>query len=579
MRSLLPLLKLYRHHWFSLSLGIILAIATLASAIGLLTLSGWFIAASAVAGLSPVLLKTFNYMLPAGGVRGLSMSRTAGRWGERVVSHDATFRLLARLRVHFFSQLAPLMPSRNKTLRQGDLLNRLVADVDAMDQVYLRLVSPLIAGVIVIGLLTLFISAFDPRLGVTLGGILLALMLILPIIFYQLGKSAGVDLTLEKANYRIKLLDWLQCHSELVIFGAESRYQSQLTEHQQKLFNAQRKMASITGFATATLVLFNGWTLIFMLWLASDGVAGNVPDPKIAMITFATLASFELMAPVAGAFQYLSQTLTSARRLNEITEAKPDVEFVQDKQQKSAQGSIQIENVSFSYDDQHQVLNQISLTVEQGSKIALLGKTGCGKSTLLQLLTRSWDPQQGAISIDHRPLTAWSEKALRDSISVVSQRVDLFNDSLRENLLLASPSANDQQLEIVLTEVGLAHLLSDEGLSAWIGDGGRQLSGGERRRIGIARAILHDAPILLMDEPTEGLDQQTEVEILQLLTRHAQKTDHRQAKTVLYITHRLVGLTSMDQIYVMESGQIVEFGSHHDLIDQQGRYAQLQQSI
>ncbi len=148
MRDLIPYLKLYRKHWFGLTLGMILGLLTLLSAISLLTLSGWFIAASAVAGLSVITRQTFNYMLPGAGVRGFSMSRTAGRWGERVVSHNATFKLLADLRLFFFRKLTPLIPGRQANLRDADLLNRLVADVDAMDHVYLRLVSPLVIGIL-----------------------------------------------------------------------------------------------------------------------------------------------------------------------------------------------------------------------------------------------------------------------------------------------------------------------------------------------------------------------------------------------------------------------------------------------
>ncbi len=215
------------------------------------------------------------------------------------------------------------------------------------------------------------------------------------------------------------------------------------------------------------------------------------------------------------------------------------------------------------------IVKHLSLEIKRGEKLALLGRTGCGKSTLLQLLTRSWDPQQGQILLDGVDLTRWSEPALRKAITVVSQRVDVFNGSLRENLILAKADASDEQLVAALDKVGLKSLLDDKGLDTWLGDGGRHISGGERRRIGIARALLHDAPILLLDEPTEGLDRRTEQQILNLLLEFAKD------KTVLFITHRLVGLDSMDQICLMDEGEIIERGQHQQLLVQNGRYAEL----
>ncbi|MEF1204508.1 heme ABC transporter ATP-binding protein/permease CydC [Photobacterium damselae] len=573
MRDLIPYLKMYRKHWFGLTLGMLLGLATILAAISLLTLSGWFIAASAVAGLT-IARETFNYMLPGAGVRGFSMARTAGRWGERVVSHNATFKLLADLRIFFFRKLTPLIPGRQTNLRDADLLNRLVADVDAMDHVYLRLVSPLIVGVLSLVAVTVFLSWFDLTIGLTLGAILLALMLLLPVIFYRLGKRNGEALTYSKANYRITLLDWIQGQAELLLFNAEERYRVQAESEQQSLLTAQRKMANLTGVANAILMAATGWTLVLITWIAADGVGGNPPDPFVAMVAFATMASFELMMPVAGAFQYLGQTLTSARRLNEIIEAKPDTPFDPNGYQAKAQGNIAIENISYTYYGSEQpVLKQVNLSLKQGEKLAILGRTGCGKSTLLQLLTRNWDPQQGQISLDGIPLPQWQEGALRNAMTVVSQRVDVFNGSLRENLLLAKPQASDAECVQALEQVGLTTLLDGQGLDTWLGEGGRQISGGERRRLGIARALLHDAPILLMDEPTEGLDRRTEQQILELLLEHAKD------KTVIFITHRLIGLDEMDQICLMDEGRIIEHGKHQQLLAQKGRYAELCQRL
>ncbi|MEZ9517678.1 cysteine/glutathione ABC transporter ATP-binding protein/permease CydC [Vibrio splendidus] len=573
MRDLLPYLKLYKKHWFGLSLGMLLAFATLSASIGLLTLSGWFISASAVAGLT-IARETFNYMLPGGGVRGLAMSRTAGRWGERVVSHNATFKLLTDLRIFFFKKLAPLIPGRISNLRDADLLNRLVADVDAMDHVYLRLVNPVTVGVFGIFFLTLFLMWFDTSLGLILGSILLIMLLVWPILFYKLGKRNGGELTQNKADLRVTTLDWIEGYSELTLFGAEERYRNAILETQQKLMANQFVNANLTGMASAALMLFNGLTLVLMLWLAADGVGGNAPDPFIALMAFATMASFELLMPIAGAFQHLGQTLSSARRLNEVILSEPEVQFAEEKLDINKPLDITFSNVTFNYpDSERSVLNAVDLTIPATHKVAIVGQTGSGKSTLIQLLTRYWDPKKGYISIAGIELTQWNESQLRESISVVSQRVDILNGTLRDNLLIARPEATDDHLANILKDVGLEKLLENNALNSWLGDGGRQLSGGEKRRIGIARAILHDAPILLLDEPTEGLDKQTEQSIMTLFEKHFE------GKTVIFITHRLIGLESMDSIVLIEQGEIVEHGSHEKLLNEAGRYFQLRQAI
>lgn len=567
MKTLLPYLALYRRHWFRLSLGIILAIVTLLASIGLLTLSGWFLAASAVAGIAG--LYSFNYMLPAAGVRGAAIFRTAGRYAERLVSHDATFRVLAHLRVFTFTKIMPLSQGGIARFRQADLLNRLVADVDTLDHLYLRVISPLVSALVVILLVTFGLSFLDVKLALTLGAIMLVLMLLLPVIFYRAGKPAGRELTALRSDYRMQLTSWLQGQSELVVFGAQPRFRQQLNDIERRWMLRQQQQAKLTGLSQAMVIAAAGLTVTLMLWLAAGGIS-QFPQPGalIALFVFTPLAAFEALGPVAAAFQHLGQVIASAQRVSQIIDQPADVTFPTQGPVAAEHVSLSLQNVNFTYPGQPlPVLKNVTLDVGAGEHIALLGQTGCGKSTLLQLLTRGWDITSGTLEINGHDIGAYDEATLRKMITVVSQRAHVFNTTLRENLRMASPNCTDEQIAEVLRQVDLHVLLENEGLNAWLGEGGRQLSGGEQRRIGLARALLHDAPLWLLDEPTEGLDAETEQHILALLHKHCQN------KTLLLVTHRLHGLETFDRICVMEEGQIVEQGDHASLIAAQGRYA------
>ncbi|WP_455844067.1 heme ABC transporter ATP-binding protein/permease CydC [Pantoea agglomerans] len=567
MNDLLPFLRLFSRHPWRLGLGIILAIITLLASVGLLTLSGWFLAASSLAGVAG--LYTFNYMLPAAGVRGAAITRTAARYFERLVSHDATFRVLQHLRVFTFSKLIALSPEQLARFRQGELLNRFVSDVDTLDHLYLRVTSPLIGAAVVIVVVTCGLALLDVPLALLLGGIMLMTLLLMPPLFWRLGTSAGHQIAQHQASWRMQLTHWITGLSELKIYGAAQRWRDQLDSEEHQWQQAQRRQHRLQALAQSLLLVISGATVTLLLWISANGVGGNSsPGAFIALFVFCGLAAFEALAPVAGAFLPLSQVTSAAKRVQEIIEQPAVIRFPKAKISSPSGISLKIENVSFSYPQRPEaVLQHFSLSLNAGEHLALLGPTGCGKSSLLALITRGWEAQQGSISLNDSDLAAWDEASLRSRISVVTQRVHLFSQTLRDNLLLAKPDASDEQLVDALNKVGLAHLVEhNEGLNAWMGDGGRPLSGGELRRLAIARALLHDGDLWLLDEPTEGLDASAEQQILSLL-QHVTR-----GKTLIMVTHRLSGLDAMDRICVMDQGQIIESGSHAELISKAGRY-------
>ncbi|TPV40691.1 cysteine/glutathione ABC transporter ATP-binding protein/permease CydC [Pantoea deleyi] len=574
MSALRPFLRLWQRHPFRLALGIVLAIVTLLASISLLTLSGWFLAASSVAGVAG--LYTFNYMLPAAGVRGAAIIRTAARYAERLVSHDATFRVLQHLRVHTFGRLMALSPGQLSLFRQADLLNRFVADVDTLDHLYLRVISPLTGAFVVIVVVTLGLSLIAVPLALTLGGIMLGTLVLMPALFYRLGSPAGIAIARGRARWRLQLTQWLSAQAELTLYGASQQWRRQLDADEQRWQQAQRQQQHLQAAAQSLLLLINGVTVTLLLWLGAATISDQqLPGSLIALVVFCSLAAFEALAPIAGAFLPMSQVIAAAQRVSEVIDQPPAIAFPAASAAQPGSLTVRIDQLDFSYPGRpEKVLNGCCLTVNAGERIALLGPTGCGKSTLLALLTRGWESQHGTISLNDRRIADWSESELRQRISVVTQRVHLFSQSLRDNLLLACPDASDERLIRALNDVGLQRLLENpEGLNAWMGEGGRPLSGGELRRLALARALLHDSDLWLLDEPTEGLDATTEQHILALLQQLTA------GRTVIMVTHRLSGLEAMDRICVMDNGEIIEQGSHAELISKAGRYWRFRQRI
>ncbi|MDO9837350.1 cysteine/glutathione ABC transporter ATP-binding protein/permease CydC [Glaesserella parasuis] len=550
MRSLFPFLALYKTHFGRLTLGIILAITSLTASIGLLSLSGWFLAASALVGSSLL----FNFFYPSSGVRGLAIGRTISRYFERLVTHDATFRVLANLRIAVFSKLIPLSPAGLNRYRHSELLNRLVADVDTLDTLYLNLLSPFISAIMVILFMGIGLSFVSPLLAWVICGSLVVLLLIFPTLFYHLGRKLGKIAIQSRATYRSQFIEWIQLNGEFLLFGVLSKATDRLKQTEQQWLKAQSHESQLGGLSNALLMFINGILVTAVIYLSATAInvpQADNPEALIALVVFCVLASFEILMPIGMAFLHLGQVIEAAERISEITAQQPTVQFngtAQWKQTEANQPLISFNQVSFSYSPEHeQVLNHISFEIKKGERIAILGKTGSGKSTIFQLLTRNYDATSGEILLNGCNIKDYPEKTLRQQIAVLSQRVHIFSNTLRENLRFGNPQATDEALSEALAKVNLSYLLEEQGLDLWLGEGGRPLSGGEQRRLGLARLLLSTADILLLDEATEGLDRDTEQQILK------QILSHTQGKTLLMITHRLNGLEQFDRVYRIAS--------------------------
>ena len=576
MRALLPFLRLFKFAKLPLFLGLVLMITGLASSIGLLTTSGWFLAATAIAGLGTL----FNFFYPSASVRGLAIGRTLFRYFEKLVTHDATFRILAKLRVQVFEKIIPLSPAVLNRYRNSDLLNRLVSDVDTLDSLYLRLIAPFITAIFVILAMCIGLSFVNAPLALGLGASLLLLVFVIPTVFYQLGKKFGDKLVHSRALYRTQFLEFIQAQAELLLFNAEDKLKDNMAKTEANWQADQQKEANLSGFSTALSLFLNGLIIAAMLWFSSQAEFGNDEYRMafIALFTFAALASFEILMPLGSAFLHIGQVIASAERVTDIIEQQPLVTFNGKAEfDQNATTLIEAKDLSFTYPErQNRALENLNLTIQKGKKVAILGKTGSGKSTLLQLLVRNYDANQGELFLAGKPIADYSEDTLRSQFCFLTQRVHVFSDTLRQNLKFASAvNIADEKMIEVLNQVGLGKLLEQEqGLDIWLGDGGRPLSGGEQRRLGLARILLNDAPILLLDEPTEGLDRETERQILRLILAHAEN------KTLIMVTHRLTAIEQFDELCVIDEAKLIEKGTYAELLQlEKGFFKQLVERV
>ncbi len=561
------LLAMVTPFWKMVLASVLLGAATVLSSVGLLGTGAWIIAKAA---LHPP-LGDLNVAIV--GVRFFGIARGAFRYGERLVSHDTTFRVLTRLRVWFYAALEPLAPARLQRYRSGDLLARIIADIRTLENFFVRVLAPPWVAALTALLLTGFLAAFAPRLGVVWLAFFLLAAVAVPVWARLRARKAGQTLVSRRAALNAALVDHVQGLADALAYNHAEAQRALALRLGKEILGAQAEMASLEGAEQALQILFSGLGMLAVLLLGVPLVqAGTLGGVTWVALVLVALSGYEAAFGLPTAAAFLESNLAAARRLFELVDAEPAVKPPAQPAPLPAAHDLRVEALTFRYaPDEPPALKNVSLELPEGKRLAVVGPSGAGKSTLIALLLRFWEYEEGRITLGGRDLRELLPDDVRSRLAVVRQKPFIFSGTLRENLLLAAPDADDARLDAVMEAVRLAEWVRSlpHGYDTDLGSQGLQLSGGQRQRLALARALLRNAPILLLDEPTANLDAITERALVDTLL------ETTRGRSVLWVTHNLVGLEAMDEIVVLYKGEVAERGTHAELLARGGLYRRL----
>ena len=516
MRALANIfLRVWGGQWRALALGILLSVVTLAAGIALLGLSGWFITAAGMAGLAGAGF-VFDVFRPSAGVRALAFGRAAARYGERLTTHDATLRGLAALRVALLAAMLRRPVAELSRLRGSERLNHLTIDVDILDGLALRLVIPVVSALLIFvatylvlaWLTTPATAAFE--IASLIVGIALAMLLTLK----RTRRSSRLGQRAMQA-LRMRFIDMMRGQSELVVSGRLEDWRQSVMDAHVRVQRAQNEIDVADHQSMFVIAAFTTLAAGGALLLGAYATLGGRLDAAAAAIGFFTaLALFEVAAPLARGIGELGRMVDAARRIDRQLATPPKSTVVPGTALAAAAPLLAFEGVGYSLGERA-LFEPISFALRAGESLALTGESGSGKTTLLNLARGLLSPSYGRVLVEGRPVQSWSETDLSRIIGYLPQRTALVSGTIVDNLKLGSPDATDDMLWQALHVAALDSVVADKGgLGFFLGESGRGLSGGEKRRLALARMVLRNPRILLLDEPTEGLAHETAETVL-----------------------------------------------------------------
>jgi ATP-binding cassette, subfamily C, bacterial CydC len=537
LRALLRIVPVPR---LRLAWATLLGALTVIFGVGLMATAGYLI--SRAAERPPIL----SLMMAIVAVQFFGIGRPVVRYLERLASHDMTLRVLGRLRAWFFERIEPLAPAQLDGYRRGDLLSRMVADVDALQNLYLRGLEPplvaLLAGGVSVGVAT----GVLPAAGVALSAGLLAGGIAVPAVAGVLGARAGRRQAAARGLLAAELVELAGAAPELVAYGREQDALERVRKADARLVRIARRSAFATGLADGLGLVVTGVTVAAVLALAVDASGhGRLDKVLIAMLALLALASFEAVTPLAAAARELSAALAAGRRILELTDQPASVfDSATPAPLPPWPFAVALEGVSARYPGQPRpALRGVNLRLAPGERVALVGPSGAGKTTVVNLLLRFLAPEEGRLTLGGRDVRDYSQDDLRSAFAVAGQDAHLFSASIAENVRLGRPGAPEPEVEQALRQARIWDWVASlpDGLGTQVGEAGSELSGGQRQRIVLARALLAEAPVLVLDEPTAHLDHDTASALMRDVMMAAGE------RTVLLITHRDEGLELVDR--------------------------------
>lgn len=533
MRELWPWLTLILQRPGRLAVGGLLILATLLSGMGLLALSGWFITATALTGLllAAGVQASLNLYIPGGGIRFFAVARTVARYAERVYNHDTVLRLLTDIRVALFERLCLSARHRRNTLQGPQWLSRLTNDVDALDTLYLRLIAPAALAALVTVLLVVIAGVFYSRdLAIGLLFTLIPAFLVATVMVYLRTRHLVYRQTDARERVRTDVIEHIEGFAELTAAGRTGKHAALCLRQADQIARSDSRAGTRTGWNLGLAQVMVNLAVVLALWIGLQLFQqGAVTGPVMVLLPVALLGLLEIYSVLPDAFAKLGGTLASAARLNRDCAAESSSTPEADHSPVGAHHALELEQVTIRFGDHTPVLSRFDLTVPAGEWINVIGSSGAGKSSLAEVMAGLEKPASG--------------RARRQVTAYLTQQTVLFEDTLKANLLIGQPEASDTELWRVLDLVAMADRFTREPaqLNTWLGSMGSQLSGGEARRIALARVLLNEAPLVILDEPFTGVDAET---------RNRIAADMKQwlaEKTVIALGHAPEALPASDR--------------------------------
>jgi len=538
LRSLLSLAPASRPR---LALAVMLGAGTVLCGVGLMATAGYLISRAAE---QPEIL---SLTIAIVGVRFFGLTRPLARYFERIASHDLAFRVLARVRVRVYERIEPLAPVQLEGYRRGDLLSRMVADVDALQNLHLRGLGPPLVALVSCAVSVGVTAVFLPPAAVVLGVGLLVGGIVVPVVAEAIGRRGGRVEAAARGELSAELVETLRAAPELAVYGCEDDRLRLLRSGDSALVGIRGRAALADGLGDGLRLAVTGATVAGVLAVSID--APDLDRTSIAMLALLALASFEAVAPLARAARELSETLAAGRRILELVDQEPVVsETDRPLALPSWPYAVALEGVDARYSPGGpKVLDGVDIRLEPGRRVALVGPSGSGKTTVANLLVRFLDPDAGRVTLGGRDLRGFRLEDVRRAIAVAGQDSHLFSTTIRENVRLGRVDATDGEIEEALRRACILEWVQGlpDGWDTLVGEEGRELSGGQRQRIVVARALLADPSVLVLDEPTAHLDPPTAERLI------GDVLDAAGDRSVLLVTHRSEGLDRMDEVVVL----------------------------